>query len=267
MKQTTASSLPFTVRAFGALGLAVLALAGLRAAAIAEDAPAPTLPDAINVADVAAEAESLIENNAEKLASADEYGKGKKLVEQQAAILAVLAQAVGLKESGVAWQPTAFEIRDASMVLAKAASYEDAQKAQAEITKLLGGESQGMANPIPWHDITGLGTIMKEVTKRNTLVRRPIIRKTTFDQGKEAGARSTAVLAVMLTAARDDTHEVENSEDIPVWQKFADEARDGLIELARVFKEGDQPEARTQFLAVSKSCKQCHDKFRPDATF
>lgn len=267
MKRMRTDSLPFAVRALGALGLVALAFVGFRAVALAEDAPAPTLSDAINIADVAAEAESLIEKNGEKVSAIDEYQKGKKLVVRQATIVAILAQAVALGNGEVAWKDRALEIRDAAMELAKASSHEEAQKAQTQIKTLLEGESQKMAQPLPWREIADLETIMKGVTKRNSLVRRPILRKPRFEKGKEAGARSAAVLAVLLSAARDDTHEVENEEDIPAWQQYSDEARDGMIELARIFKEGEQPDARKQFLAASKSCKKCHDKFRPDDSF
>ena len=263
MKQTTHFSLPLAARAFSVLSLVGLAIVGVRAAALAEDALAPTLSDAINIADVAAEAESLIEKNDEKVSALDEYQKSKKLVVRQATILAILAQAVALGNGEVAWKDRALEVRDAAMELAKASSYEEAQKAQAQIKALLEGESQKMAQPLPWREIAGLGTIMKGVTKRNNLVRRPI-SKTRFENGKEAGARSAAVLAVLFSAARDDTHEVENKDDIPEWEQYSDEARDGMIELARIFKEGKYPDARKQFLAVSKSCKKCHEKFRPE---
>jgi len=247
-----------------------LAIVGVRAAALAQDAIAPTLSDAINIADVAADAESLIESNAQKLGSPDVYGKGKKLVTRQASTVAILAQAVALGKAEVAWKDRALEIRDAAMELAKASNYEEAQKAQAQIKALLEGESQKMAQPLPWREIADLETIMKEVTKRNSQVRRPILRKPRFEKGKEAGARSAAVLAVLLSAARDDTSEVEkieNEADLAEYQQYNDEARDGVIELARIFKEGEQPAARKQFLAVSKSCKKCHEKFRPDDTF
>lgn len=263
MKQTTHFSLPLAARAFSVLSLVGLAIVGVRAAALAEDALAPTLSDAINITDVAAEAESLIESNAQKLGSPDDYGKGKKLVARQAAAAAILAQAVALGKAEVAWKDRALEIRDAAMELAKASSYEEAQKAQAQIKTLLEGESQKMAQPLPWREIASLETIMKSVTKRNSLVRRPI-RKTRFEKGKEAGARSAAVLAVLFSAARDDTHEVENKDDIPEWQQYSDEARDGMIELARIFKEGKYLDARKQFLAVTKTCKKCHAKFRPE---
>lgn len=250
-----------------ALSIAALSLAGVGLTALAQESPQPTIPNEIDTADVAAEAEAMIADLGERVASQDEFNKSKKLVPQQAKILGVLAQAVALGDEEVAWKGRALEIRDAAMQLASAADYPAAQEAGKQIAQLLNGESQKMAKPIPWHDITELEDVMKEVTKRNTLARRPILRKPRFEQGKEEGARTAEVLAVLLTVARDDTHEVEKKEDLPEWQKFAEQARSDVLELARIFKEGEQPEARTQFITLSKSCKQCHDKFRPDATF
>ena len=114
MKQTTHFSLPLVARAFSALSLVGLAIVGVRAAPLAEDTIAPTFSDAINIADVAAEAESLIEKNAEKVSAINEYQKSKKLVERQATILALFAQGVALGNGEVAWKDRALEIRDAA---------------------------------------------------------------------------------------------------------------------------------------------------------
>ena len=76
---------------------------------------------------------------------------------------------------------------------------------------------------------------------------------------RSGGLRRAAVLALVT---HEDTHEVKNDADKPLWQQQSKDFQKEMTAAATAFKAKDLAGAKKAFDAANKACNECHKKFR-----
>ena len=71
-----------------------------------------------------------------------------------------------------------------------------------------------------------------------------------------------ATLAIIAQASAGDTDYCSDEEDEAVWKKLCEDLREGASALNKAIRANDQDKAKAEFKALTKSCDDCHDKFR-----
>jgi len=212
------------------------------------------------VADLVAEAEAKIKALETALATSDSYGAGaKRAIPDDAAVLAVLSQAIAEHEEKAAWKASAPDLREAAKALANSTSYDAAKKAFADAKAAHGGKAGSAKKDDDWAKLAKLGSVMNEVNKRNSSIRTGL-RKA--DSDSEQLARSASVLAVLALVTHEDTHEVKKKEDTPKWKALAADMQASMSGVAASLKKKDTAAAKDAFSKAGKSCNDCHDQFR-----
>lgn len=212
------------------------------------------------VADLVTEAEAKIKAIEEALASEDKYQEAKATaLVRDAAVLAVLSQAIAESEEKAAWKASAPDLRDAAIGLGGAKSFDDAKKALAAIKEAHGGKAGGAKLEAEWNKLGKFGAVMKEVNVRNGRLRR-YVRK--LPDNPNDAARDASVLAVLALVAHDDTHEVKQAADVPEWQSLSKEFQSQMTAAAAAFNKKDAAGAKAGFDKANAACNSCHKKFR-----
>lgn len=215
------------------------------------------------VADLVAEADSKIKSIEESLASEESFNDAKKTkIPLDASILAVLAQAIAEHETAAAWKAGAPDVREAAQALAKPTTFDDAKKSLATIKGAKEGKKAAAAVESPWGQLSRQGKVMSEVSKRNNKLRR-VSRKLPDDTAD--AVRDASVLAILALTIHDDTHEVKNAADKPEWVKYSLDMQTASTDLAAALKAKNAKSVKETFTRVSKSCADCHAKFREGA--
>jgi hypothetical protein len=215
------------------------------------------------IGDLVAESEAKIKSLEELLASDKSYLEGKKTtIPTEAGVLAVLAQAIVESDESAAWKPAAADVRDGAIAIATSKSYDDAKKGLESVKMAHGGTAGGAKPDHEWNKLCALGSVMKEVNKRNGKLRRGSKLKALDDTQAAEFSRDASVLAVLALAAHDDTHEVKKKEEVPEWQKFSKEFQAQMTAASAAFKKKDVAAAADAFKKGNTACNDCHAKFR-----
>jgi hypothetical protein len=215
------------------------------------------------IGDLVAESDAKIKSLEELLASDKSYLEGKKTtIPTEAGVLAVLAQAIVESDETAAWKPAAADVRDGALAIRNAKSYDEAKTGLEAVKAAHGGKAGGAKPDHEWNKLCGLGSVMKEVNKRNGKLRRGSKLKALDDTQAEEFSRDASVLAVLALAAHDDTHEVKKKEEVPEWQKFSKDFQTQMTAASAAFKKKDVAAAAEAFKKGNTACNDCHAKFR-----
>ena len=217
------------------------------------------------VADLVAQVDARVKALEEALKDNEEYTKAKpKLIPGDAAVLVVLAQAIAESEEKAAWQATAADVREAALALGKTKTYDDAKKEFAALKEALGGKSSGAKVESDWAKLVRLGTVMDQITKRNSKFRSRVRKKDLTDADFEEMVGDATVLAVLALAVHDDTHEVKSkkAEDIELWKKFAKDYQVQASAISAALKKKDITAAADSWKKSGTICNDCHAKFK-----
>ncbi|RMG40015.1 MAG: hypothetical protein D6725_04240, partial [Planctomycetota bacterium] len=190
-----------------------------------------------------AAAELAIEKASALLEDAGEYAANRKYVKRQAAVLAVVGQA--LAESGKQWSARGIALREAGLALQKAATHADAKKALALAKDALAGKATGGNAQADWAKLCGMHDMMEHIEVTFTKLRRSL-RRSRDPKADAAAATQLAVLGVAMYA---DTHEVKDPKLVPQWQAMAREYQQALTALAAAFEKGDKAAATKAYEA------------------
>ncbi len=221
------------------------------------------------VADLVAEADAKIKLLEEALASDNSYLENKQsTIPTEAAVLAVLAQAVVESEEKSAWQATAADVRDGAKAIASAKSYDAAKAGLTAVKAAIGGKAGGAKPEAKWNKLCGLKGVMKEINKRKGKLMRATRKKQLTPAESEEAARDASVLAVLALAVHDDTHEVKSGkkEEIAEWQKFSTDFQAQMTAASTAFKKQDLAAGTDAYKKGNAACTDCHGKFRKDGT-
>lgn len=211
------------------------------------------------IEDLAADAKAKVAAIGEMTANAGAFAAARedKALAQAAGTLAALSQAItehpAAKSTGIAGPA----LRDAAMALAKTKNLDDAKKLAASAQAALEGKGEGEAKA-DWAKLVNMHRSMEELQSRFNQIRR-LRRKPKDPQTDSIHATTLAVLAKTIQA---DTHEVKNKADLPTWNKQADILAASTVALAKAMKAQDKAGITSQYLAATKSCAGCHEKFR-----
>jgi hypothetical protein len=243
--------------ALGAIGFAILLPCYAAAPAkIATVAP---------IADLTAQADARVKAIEDALKDNDEYLKAKpKALPGDAAVLAVLAQAIAESEEKAAWQATAPDVREAALALGKTKTLDDAKKEFAAVKEAIGGKSSGAKVDYDWGKLARLGTVMDQITKRNSKFRLRSRKKDLPDTDIAEMIGDATVLSILALAVHDDTHEVKSkkAEDIELWKKFAKDYQLQMTATAAALKKKDMTGAIDSWKKSGMVCNDCHGKFK-----
>jgi cytochrome c556 len=125
-----------------------------------------------------------------------------------------------------------------------------------------GGAAAGAKPEAEWNKLGKLGAVMKEVNARNGKLRRAVRKLPEKDEELAQTARDASVLAVLALVTHEDTHEVKNDADKPLWQQQSKDFQKEMTAAAAAFKAKDLAGAKKSFDAANKACNECHKKFR-----
>lgn len=181
-----------------------------------------------------------------------------KTIATDAGVIACLAQALvehkDGKESGIA----AASLRDAALKLSKARKLDDAKAGVAAVEAALKGKDSGADKEAGWNKLINMHRMMEEMEYREGRLRRTLRRPRTLPRDSS----HATVLTVLALAMEADTHEVKNEADLPKWKEWSQSYRNNAAKLAAAMKANKADEAKSLFAASSKTCTECHDKFR-----
>jgi hypothetical protein len=125
--------------------------------------------------DLVAEIGELLKSLEEALASNDAYLQAKATtIPTEAGVLAVLAQAVVDAEDKAGYKGSAADLRDAAKAIADSKTYDDAKQGLAAAKEANGGKKGSAKAEHEWNKLVKLGSLMKDVNKRNGKLRRAV---------------------------------------------------------------------------------------------
>lgn len=197
----------------------------------------------------------------ESLSKADDFEKAKKKVKRSAGLLACLAQAISehpsAADSGVAGP----DLREAALVIRKAASADEAKAGLEAAQKAQAGEASG-ETPVEheWKGLTSMHDMMEVISSKASKARRGIKRL----RNPEETILYAIDVAALSVAMEADTHEVKNEDEIPTWVEMSIDSQKLAIDLANAIREKDKKEAAKIAKLLGQSCKDCHAKFRKE---
>lgn len=232
--------------------------------AVACFAAAPLkIKDVAPGADLVLEADAKIKALEEALSSADKYQEAKAgPLGRDASVLAALAQAIVESEEKPQWKASAADVRDGAIAISGAKSFEEAKKGLDAVKAAAGGAAAGAKPEAEWNKLGKLGAVMKEVNARNGKLRRAVRKLPEKDDELAQTARDASVLAILALVTHEDTHEVKNDADKPLWQQQSKDFQKEMSAAAAAFKAKDAAGAKKAFDAANKACNDCHKKFR-----
>lgn len=236
----------------------------LSVVAVASFAAAPVkIKDVAPGADLVLEADAKIKALEEALSSADKYQEAKAgPLGRDAGVLAALSQAILESEEKPAWKAAAADVRDGAIAIGNAKSFEDAKKGLDGVKAAAAGTAAGAKPEAEWNKLGKLGAVMKEVNARNGKLRRAVRKLPEKEEELAQTARDASVLAVLALVTHEDTHEVKNDSDKPLWQQQSKDFQKEMTAAAAAFKGKDLAGAKKAFDAANKACNECHKKFR-----
>lgn len=213
--------------------------------------------------DLVVEANAKIKALEEAVSDADKYKEAKAgPLSRDAGVLAVLAQAILESEEKPQWKGSAADVRDAAIAIAGSKSQEDAKKGLDALKAAAGGTAGGAKAEADWNKLAKLGSVMKEVNARNGKLRRSVRKLPEKDDELAQTARDASVLALLGLVTHEDTHEVKNDADKPLWQQQSKDFSSEMTKAATAFKAKNLADAKKAFDAANKACNDCHKKFR-----
>jgi hypothetical protein len=213
-------------------------------------------------ADLVAEADEKVKLLEEALSTDEKYQAAKgSALPMDAGVLAVLAQAIAESEEKGSWKASAADLRDGAVAIAQSKSYDDAKKGLEAVKAAHGGKAGSAKPEAEWNKLCRLGSLMKEINKRNGKLRRAT-RSLPADPAE--AARDASVLAVLALAVHADTHEVKDASGIPEWQKLSKEFSSELTAASAALKKKDKDAASAAFKKGNAACTACHDKWRKE---
>lgn len=214
-------------------------------------------------ADLVIEADAKIKALEEALADNAKYQEAKaSSLPRDAGVLAILSQAILESEDKPAWKAAAADVREGAIAIWNSKSFEDAKKGLDAVKAAAGGASAGAKPEAEWNKLSKLGALMKEVNARNGKLRRATRKLPEKDEELAQTARDASVLAVLALVTHEDTHEVKNDAEKPLWQQQSKEFQAQMTAAATAFKAKDAASAKKSFDAANKACNDCHKKFR-----
>jgi len=215
----------------------------------------------VSVKDLLAESTAKLGYLEEKLSNQASYKENRKKTIQAAGVMACLGQALSLHKEGSNSGISGIALRETALEFAKSKSFDEAKKAYGKLQTVLQGKSKVETAPKrEWKDLIDLHSLMKEVNTRNGRLRRVVRRS----RKPETDSLHASTLAVLALAIHNITHEVKNKADLPIWQGYAVDLQKSMTELSAAIKKKDAASVKKIYLKATKSCRQCHEKFRKD---
>ena len=239
-------------------------LGGVAARAELLDDEAPTQPavsEYAPVVDLQAMIAETMEDLANDLADAEEYGPAQQnRVALNANTLAALAMALDNHDEENDLQGSSANFLDAALALSSAS--DDYDEAAAQLTELQAAyEATDMGEAVEWDAVVDIALLMRHVPIVNNSLRRGVDGRR-FDRNTEKNLALAAGLAAMAQAARYDLNYAYDDEAIARWQQICDDMRDASAQVAEAVRAGDQETAVAGLDAIVETCDACHHEFR-----
>lgn len=214
------------------------------------------------IADLVTEAELTVKLLDEDLATQDAYASARaRALPRHAGLLATVAQAIAESDEKPSWKASAADVRDGALAISASKTYDEAKKGLAAIKDAAEGKKGSAKTEAEWNKLFRLNFLMTEVNTRNTKML-SAQRKTALPDDTSELARHSSVLAVLALAAHDDTHEVKDKAQIPVWQGFAKDYSTQMTAAAAALKKKDREGFVAAYTKAKAVCADCHAKFK-----
>ena len=238
----------------GFLVTALLIAAGVKAAA-----PTTMTSNVASPGDLTAEVHTLLTSVEQSLDSVDSYNNRHESMKRQALQIALLAQGLAEHESDSPLKKPAPAMRNASLMLSRAGSFDEATQALGRLKEARDGKATGTpAVEADWGKLARAGTWMSLMKERAEATRRGLRRP----KDPEADSRNTMVIALMSLAVHGDTQAVKNPADRPAWQEICLELQGHMSRATKAIKTRDNS-AADHFRMGMEACDKCHQKFKP----
>lgn len=223
-------------------------------------AQAPLKIEAVGTpAALMAEAAEKADEIHQALATPEAYKEGAAQLKQGASLIAVIGQALAEHPEDSTLKAAGPSIRAAAITLARAGSYEDAQKAWPKLEGALKGEvSADVPAEFNWGKLSRMHPMMEEMNGRAAKFRRVLRRP----KDPEADSRHVMAIALGAMATHADTHEVKDPNDLPQWHALAAQLHEHMAKAAAAVRSKDIETAKNEFTTGMDTCQKCHDKFQ-----
>ena len=240
-----------------------------------EAAAGPSLKDIIDKDTLSNEIKNVRNYLAGKTASVSTYNSSLLEIAPEAATLAVLAVAVTKHPDDFSWKKNAKYVRDLSWKIAEITlskdgktknSFDDVVEAFAKIDDILkGSEPAGLPDAEAdkaFGDAVGgnLVIIMKRIKKSEEVLKSTVSSEAGLKKDAEKTAQEGAVLSFLgsiLTAPG------FNYDGDPEFAAIAKPLMEGGKQINEAAKSGNFTLYGEGIIKVSKSCNECHPKFKP----
>jgi hypothetical protein len=230
------------------------------AAAAFASAPLP-LDKVISAEDLIAEAAATGATIEPYLASAEAYMQNVDKLKPSASLLAVIGQALAEHPQETKLKSAGPSLREASILIARSKTYEEAKAAWPQVQAALQGQATGQpAVEFDWAKLSKMHPAMEEMNARGTALRRLLRRP----KDPAADSRNAAVIALLAVTAHADTHEVKNPVDTPKWHEFATALQQHMSAAAAAIKAKDAAAGTKHFQAGMETCNKCHEVFHKE---
>lgn len=263
------------------LRIAIVLIAGAVLAAGAVFAAAPVkIAQVAQVEDLMAEVNAILEEIGKNLANDQAFEQNGSLVQQSAAVLTVLAQAIAETEQASPMKPSAPALREAAKKLVAAENFNDAKQAYEAAKAAAAGQVKS-TSPVEhaWDELAELHPLMEELNSRAAKVSRELRRLRKPDEAR----RHATVMTLIAVVTYSDTSWAESVDALPKksdavqqlpgfrkgqqayargkWHKHARELQESMTELTEAIKAKDTAKAKTLLNAGMETCKKCHEAF------
>ena len=242
-------------------GLAVVGTVGamLTVWSVYAAAPVKITPEVASVADLTAEAHTMLTSVEQMLASAESYNERHDQLKQQAVQIAIFAQALTEHEGESPLKKSAPSLRNAGLALARAKSYEEAGPVLPRLKEAMEGKISGTpAADAEWGTLARAATLMHTMKERSEAIRKGLRRP----KDPDLESRNATAIALMILAVHGDTQAVKNAADKPVWQEMCLEVH-GQMSLTAAAIKTRNSSAADHFRLGMEACDKCHQKFKP----
>lgn len=189
------------------------------------------------------------------------FRRALKKLEGAGQIIAVLANVQAFRSEGEDVKK-ASALRAAGLQLAKAAAdknFDAAKKAVEQIAAYPATIAPADDDKTKWTDLVKIGAVMHGVSTidAETKTAVAVAKPADFKKVAAAAESQARLLACLSVISRD----YEESDD---WKQWCDEMRQGSVELAETFAKKNQAASKAARDELLKTCKACHDVYRPD---
>ena len=225
------------------------------------DAASPVKMNAevVSPADLTAEIDALLTTIQESTLSAESYAERQQQRNRAAIQIAVFAQSLAEHEVESPLKKSAPGLRNASLALTRAASYEEGMQSLARIREAMEGKLSGThAVDIEWNKLARTSTLMPILKERSESIRRGLRRP----KDANVESRNAMAIALLALAAHGDLHLAKTPADRIVWQDACLELQTNMSLVATAIKTRDSS-APDHFRLGMEACDKCHQKFKP----